>query len=60
MSFAEHQNRHVVPKQVLQANHDHHLGINTQAGLDSILTRKAWATMYKLSAPLLDGVVGAT
>eukprot|EP00959_Pyramimonas_sp_CCMP1952_P392830 8231308-Pyramimonas_sp.AAC.1 len=35
------------------------LGINAQAELNPIVTRRVWAAAYKLSAPLLVGVFGA-
>eukprot|EP00959_Pyramimonas_sp_CCMP1952_P416383 8723386-Pyramimonas_sp.AAC.1 len=35
------------------ASHDQDLGIDAQAGLNSIVTRKAWAAVYKLSALFL-------
>eukprot|EP00959_Pyramimonas_sp_CCMP1952_P310988 6508196-Pyramimonas_sp.AAC.1 len=52
-------NLNVVPNQVLQTDHDQDLRIDAQSGLNPIVTRKVWAAVYKLSAPLLNGVVGA-
>eukprot|EP00959_Pyramimonas_sp_CCMP1952_P074920 1565503-Pyramimonas_sp.AAC.1 len=57
ISFAERQIGKYCPE--AGSSNNQRLGVNAQAGLDSIVARKIWATMCKLSAPRLAGVVVA-